>query len=82
MQSLYKSTVSDSGAIAIPSKIRKALNLKAGDRVCVVLDDELKIIPMRAAMKDLQAIVKQHSKNDISLVDSLFKSRKEDLENE
>ncbi|HJD65266.1 MAG TPA: AbrB/MazE/SpoVT family DNA-binding domain-containing protein [Rickettsia endosymbiont of Diachasma alloeum] len=76
----YKVTVSENGRINIPTKIRDQLHISSGDQLMLVFDKELKLIPLKSKIRAFQELVK--SKNNISLVDSLIKSRKEEFDNE
>ncbi|QQV75573.1 hypothetical protein H6P87_01135 [Rickettsia tillamookensis] len=78
----YKVTISENGRINIPVKIRDQLYLSSGDQLMLVLDKELKLIPIKNKIKEFQALVKSKNKNNISLVESLIESRKKELNNE
>lgn len=68
--------VTNRGMITIPAELRKKYNLKDGDQVMIVEDeDRLKIIPIRST-KDLQSI----SVSADELIDVIKKSREDELE--
>ena len=49
----------------MPVKLRKALNIKAGDEVVVRLEnDSIRLIPMQRAVNLAQTIEKQHVPED------------------
>ena len=48
----------------------------------LVLDKELKLVPIKNKIKEFQALVKSKNKNNVSLVESLIKSRKKEFSNE
>ena len=67
------------GRLVVPVKLRKALNIKAGDEVVVRLEnDSIRLIPMQRAVNLAQTIVKQHVPEGVSLVDQLIKARREE----
>lgn len=78
----YKVTVSENGRIDIPTKIRDQLHISSGDQLMLVFDKELKLIPLKSKIRAFQELVKSKNKNNISLVDSPIKSRKEEFDNE
>lgn len=78
----YKVTVSENGRINIPTKIRDQLHISSGDQLMLVFDKELKLIPLKSKIRALQELVKSKNKNNISLLDSLIKSRKEEFDND
>jgi AbrB family looped-hinge helix DNA binding protein len=67
------------GRMVVPVKLRKALNIKAGDEVVVRLEnDSIRLIPMQQAVNLAQKAVKQYVPKGVSLVDELIKSRREE----
>lgn len=74
-----KLTLGEGGRLIIPAKIRKHLALHAGDQVILVLDGTLQVIPVKEEIKKFQALVKARNKNNVSLVESLFSTRKQEL---
>ena len=75
MQKKYKVTVGNNGRLVLPYKLREDLHIKSGDQVLLVLDQELKIIPLKESFKQIQQLVKSYNTNNISLVDSLKTTR-------
>ena len=73
--------ISEGGRVVVPSAFRKALGLKPGDPVIVVLDDgEVRLLTPRRAIRRAQEIVRQYVPKECSLVDQLIEERKaEDL---
>ena len=64
----------------MPVKIRRALNIQAGDQIVVLLENEtIRLIPMQQAVQLAQKIVRQYVPKGVSLVDELVKSRQEEL---
>lgn len=79
----HKTSIDDNGRIVIPAKIRKAANLSIGQSIVInVENDEVKITPYNAKLRNIQNIVQSYTKNKESLVDKLMEMRKEDLNNE
>ncbi len=67
------------GRLVVPVKLRKALNIKAGDEVVVLLEnDSIRLIPMQQAVNLAQKAVKQYVPKGVSLVDELIKARREE----
>jgi len=77
-----KVTLGENGRLIIPAKIRERFKIFSGDQVMLVLDEELKIIPLRNMVNKFQEFIKLRNKNNISLVDSLKESRLEEFNNE
>lgn len=77
-----KVTLGDNGRLIIPAKIREQFKLSSGDQLMLVLDEELKIVPLRSMVQKFQAFVKSRNKNNISLVESLKATRQEEFKNE
>jgi AbrB family looped-hinge helix DNA binding protein len=73
------------GRLLIPSTIRNSLNYKPGDTFVIrAINDELRIISIRKAIKDAQDLLAKHIPDEKSLVDEFIKQRrlevaKEDL---
>lgn len=71
------------GRLIVPMKLRKALNLKAGDQVLMRLEkDSIRLIPMQQAVGLAQQAVKQYVPKGVSLVDELIKERREEARRE
>jgi AbrB family looped-hinge helix DNA binding protein len=82
MQLEYKVTVGENGRLILPIKIREQLNLLTGDQVMLVLNEELKLIPLKDKVRKLQAMIKSRNPENISLVDSLIESRRKESRDE
>lgn len=78
----YKITMTPNGRIVLPIKIREQLGIQTGDQLLLVLNKELKIIPMKESIRTIQQKIKKHNPTGISLVTSLKKTRLEESENE
>lgn len=67
----------------MPVKLRKALNIKAGDEVVARLEnDSIRLIPIRQAVNLAQKAVRQYVPRGVSLVDELIKARREEARGE
>ena len=78
-----KVRLDDEGRVAIPELARQALGLKAGDAlIASIEDDELHLLPIPAAVRKAQAIVRQFVPADVSLVDELLEDRRREVERE
>jgi AbrB family looped-hinge helix DNA binding protein len=72
-----RAKVLDGGRIVVPAKLRKPLGLQKGDTVFLELDgDEIRISTAKAALRRLQAMVKQHAPEGFDLVESLIADRR------
>ena len=71
------------GRLVVPVKLRKALNIKAGDEIVARLEnDSIRLIPVQQAVKLAQKAVKQYVPKGVSLVDELIKARREEARGE
>ncbi|MCP4629875.1 MAG: AbrB/MazE/SpoVT family DNA-binding domain-containing protein [bacterium] len=78
-----KAVVSENGAISLPAKYRKALDLKPGDEVTVKLDKGgLRIISSKQVVKRAQELVRCYIPVHAKLVDSLIRDRRLEAQHE
>ena len=71
--------ISEGGRVVVPAAFRKALGLKPGDPVIVVLDDEeVRLLTPRRAIRRAQEIVRKYVPEGQSLVDELIEERREE----
>jgi AbrB family looped-hinge helix DNA binding protein len=72
--------LTDGNRVVIPAAIRKSLGLKIGDAVTLVLQDngEVRLLTRTEAVRQAQALVRQHVDKDRSLVDELLAERREE----
>ncbi len=67
----------------MPVKLRRALNIKAGDEVVARLEnDSIRLIPVGQAVNRAQKVVRQYVPQGVSLVDELIKARREEARGE
>jgi AbrB family looped-hinge helix DNA binding protein len=64
--------------VVIPATIRKSLGLRVGDSVTLVLQNngEVRLLTQIEAVKQAQALVRQHVPAERSLVDELLAERR------
>ncbi|HLM60629.1 MAG TPA: AbrB/MazE/SpoVT family DNA-binding domain-containing protein [Pyrinomonadaceae bacterium] len=72
--------LADGNRIVVPRAIRKGLGLRVGDSVTLVLQDngEVRLLTQAEAVRQAQALVRQHVDRDRSLVDELLAKRREE----
>ena len=70
--------VNENGRVVIPASYRKALGIKAGDKVILRMeDDELRITTMKRRLERAQRRIRQYVKPGVSLADELIAERRE-----
>ena len=78
-----KTKIGVGGRVVVPAKYRKALDLKPGDDVILVLDDgEVRITTVKQAIRRAQQIVRRYVPEDRDLVSELIKERREEAARE
>lgn len=71
-----KTVIGKNGRIVIPVKIRETLGLKTGDEVVLTVDDgELRILPLREAVKRAQETVRKYIPEGRMLSEELVQER-------
>lgn len=67
------------GRLVIPSKYRRALSIKPGDEVVLVLEEgEIRIVTARQAIRRAQAIVRHYIPAGRNLSEELIQERREE----
>ena len=75
----FKTKLGDGGRLVIPAKYRKALDLKPGDEIVMLLEkNELRVMGSQQAIKQAQAIVRRYIPEGRSLSDELIQERREE----
>jgi AbrB family looped-hinge helix DNA binding protein len=66
--------------VVIPASIRKSLGLQVGDAVTLVLQNngEVRLLTQAEAVRQAQALVRQHVAAERSLVDELLAERRDE----
>lgn len=71
------------GRVLIPAPFREALGLGEGDTlIAAIVDGELRLLTIAAALRRAQAIVKQFAPEGVSLADELIEDRRQEAERE
>ena len=78
----YKLTIQANGRLVLPIKIREQLGLVTGDQILLVLDKDLKIIPLKETLRHIQDKIKKMNKEGISLVGALKQTRQSEFDHE
>jgi antitoxin PrlF len=74
-----KTIIREGGRLVIPSAFRKALGLKPGDEVLLILEEgEIRIISARQAVIRAQSLVRRYIPQDRSLSGELIRERREE----
>lgn len=74
-----RTQISRNGRIVLPAKLRRALEIRAGDEIVMQLENgAIRIIPLRQAVILAQKAVRQYVPEGVSLVDALIKERREE----
>ncbi len=72
-----------SGRIVLPAAYRKALGVAQGDELVLILeDDALRIMPLGAAIRRSQALVRQYIPEGTRLSDELLADRRAEAAHE
>ena len=78
-----KTKIGEGGRIVVPAKYRKALDLKPGDDVILVLEDgEVRITTLPRVIQRAQEIVRRYIPEGRSLVDELIRERRDEAARE
>lgn len=73
----------EGGRIVVPSAFRKALGIRTGDDLIMVLEnDELRIMSPRRAIERARAIVRQYIPDGVQLSETLLEDRRREAERE
>lgn len=75
--------VNQNGRVVIPAAFRKALGIKAGEKVALrIEDDELRITTMEKRLERAQRLVRKYIKPGVSLSDELIAERRREAHRE
>ena len=71
------------GRVVVPAAFREALGLSDGDTlIASIIDGELRLLTVQAAMRRAQAITRKFVPAGVSLVDELLEDRRREVERE
>jgi AbrB family looped-hinge helix DNA binding protein len=74
-----RTQIGKGGRIVLPAKLRKALEIQAGDEIVMRLENgSIRMIPLRQAVNLAQKTVRQYVPKGTSLVDALIQARREE----
>ena len=78
-QRVTNARIDSAGRLLVPAPFRKALEVKAGDEVNLVLKDGvLEVRSLNYAIREAQALVRRHVSKRKSLVNELIKDRRKE----
>lgn len=79
-----KTKVTDGGRIVIPASMRKAMGVKVGENVTLVLKEHglLHVSTREAVLRRIQELMKDKIDPNRSVVDELIRDRREEAANE
>ena len=79
----FKVQVHSGGRFVLPSKLRKELQIKAGDEIVLRLENgSIRLVPLHQAVIIAQETVKKYIPKGTSLVADLIQARKEEAAHE
>lgn len=79
----FKTQITKGGRLVVPAKLRKALQLEAGDEVVLRLENgSLRLIPLHQAISLAQEAVRKYAPKGVSLVDELIQARRAEAKGE
>jgi len=79
----FRVQVHSGGRFVLPSKLRKELQIKAGDEIILHLENgSIRLVPLHQAVKIAQQTVKKYVPKGTSLVADLIQARKEEAAHE
>ena len=74
-----KTKIGEGGRIVIPAEYRKALGLKPGDEVVLVLQEgEIRLLTPKLAIRRAQTLVRRYIPESRSLVEELLQERRDE----
>lgn len=74
-----KTKLGEGGRLVIPAEYRKALGLKPGDEVVLVLEEgEVRLLTLRRAIQRAQALVRRYIPEGRRLTEELLQNRREE----
>ena len=79
----FRVQVHSGGRFVLPSKLRKELQIKAGDEIILRLENgSIRLVPLHQAVIIAQQTVKKYVPQGTSLVEDLIQARKEEATRE
>lgn len=79
----FRTQITKGGRLVVPAKLRKALQIEAGDEIVLRLEKgSLRLIPLHQAVNLAQEAVRKYVPKDVSLVDELIQARRAEAKRE
>ena len=79
----FKTHITKGGRLVVPAKLRKALQIEAGDEVVLRLENgSLRLIPLQQAVNLAQETLRRYVPEGVSLVDELIQARRAEAKGE
>jgi AbrB family looped-hinge helix DNA binding protein len=79
----FRTQITKGGRLVVPAKLRKALQIEAGDEVVLRLENgSLRLIPLNQAVSLAQEAVRKYVPKGVSLVDELIQARRAEAKGE
>jgi AbrB family looped-hinge helix DNA binding protein len=79
----FRTQITKGGRLVVPAKLRKALQIEAGDEIVLRLENgSLRLIPLHQAVRLAQEAVHKYAPKDVSLVDELIRARRAEAKRE
>ncbi len=79
----FRVQIRSGGRFVLPSKLRKELQIKAGDEIVLRLENgSVRLVPLHQAVIIAQQTVKKYVPQGTSLVEDLIQARKEEATRE
>ena len=79
----FRVQIRSGGRFVLPSKLRKELQIKAGDEIVLRLENgSVRLVPLHHAVIIAQQTVKKYVPKGTSLVEDLIHARKEEAAHE
>ena len=79
----FRVQIRSGGRFVLPSKLRKELQIKAGDEIILRLENgSIRLVPLHQAVIIAQQTVKKYVPQGTSLVEDLIQARKEEATRE
>jgi AbrB family looped-hinge helix DNA binding protein len=79
----FRVQIHSGGRFVLPSKLRKELQIKAGDEIVLRLENgSIRLVPLHQAVIIAQQTVKKYVPKGTSLVADLIQARKEEAAHE
>lgn len=75
----FRVRVDQQGRLVIPAEAREALRIEPGEPMSLVVDgSEIRLLTIRQAIENAQAIARKHTKGRTGLVDEFLRERRAD----